>query len=80
MRGGQIVALLCSILLLLPGGCFLWVGIFGVWRDDPGPSLPLLSVAAVILALVGLLFWVAIRRQPPSDISGSPQTHENPKP
>jgi len=76
MSGGQIVALLFSILLLLPGGCFLWVGIFGVWRDDPGPSLPLLSVAAVILALVGLLFWVAIRRQPPS---GPPQAPENPE-
>ena len=59
MSGGQIVALLCSILLLLPGGCFLWVGIFGVWRDDPGPSLPLLSVASVTLVLVALLYMSA---------------------
>jgi membrane protein implicated in regulation of membrane protease activity len=69
MSGGQIVALLCAILLLLPGGCFLWVGIFEVWRSDPGPSLPLLTVAGVILALVGLLFWIAIRRRPADDVS-----------
>jgi membrane protein implicated in regulation of membrane protease activity len=64
VNGGQIAALIFAIILLLPGGCFLWVGIFGMWRNDPGPSLPLLTVAAVILALVGLLFWVAFRRRP----------------
>jgi membrane protein implicated in regulation of membrane protease activity len=64
VNGGQIAALICAIMLLLPGGCFLWVGIYGQFRDSPGASLPLLTVAAFILALVGLLFWLAFRRRP----------------
>lgn len=76
MRGGQIVALIFAILLLLPGACFLWVGIHGPFRGDTSPSPPLLTVAAILLVLVGLLFWVAFRRQPPGD---PPQTPEYPK-
>jgi membrane protein implicated in regulation of membrane protease activity len=78
MSGGQIAALISAISLLLPGGCFLWVGIFGVFRDNPSVSPPLLTVAAVILALAGLLFWVAFQRRAPSDTSGPPQAPENP--
>jgi membrane protein implicated in regulation of membrane protease activity len=63
MTGGQIAALIFAILLLLPGGCFLWVGIHGQFRGDDTPSLPLLNVAAVILALAVLLFWVAFSRR-----------------
>jgi membrane protein implicated in regulation of membrane protease activity len=67
VSGGQIAALIFAILLLLPGGCFLVVGI-GFATDsnrqfsDAAPLL--LGVAAVILALTGLLFWVAFRRRP----------------
>ena len=64
MSGGRIAALIFAILLLLPGACFLKVGIYGQFRDSPGASLPLLTIAAVILALAGLLFWLAFRRQP----------------
>jgi membrane protein implicated in regulation of membrane protease activity len=66
MTGGQIAALICAILLLLPGGCFLVFGI-GFATDenrqfsDAAPLL--LGVAAAILALAGLLFWLALRRR-----------------
>lgn len=57
MSGGQIAALIFAILLLLPGGCFLFFGI-GV----PG-GWPLALIAAVIFALAGLLFRLAFRRR-----------------
>jgi Ca2+/H+ antiporter len=66
MTGGQIAALIFAILLLLPGGCFLVAGIAfssGQYRDISAVYL-LLSIAAAILALAGLLFWVAFRRRP----------------
>jgi hypothetical protein len=50
-----------------------------VFRDNPSVSRPLLTVAAVILTLEGLLFRVAFRRRPPNDFSGPPQTPENPE-
>ena len=40
MSGGQIVALIFAILLLLPGACFLWVGVHGQFRGDTSPSAP----------------------------------------
>jgi len=66
MSGGQVAALLCAIVLLLPGGCFLVFGI-GFATDenrqfsDAAPLL--LGVASAILGLAGLLFWVALRRR-----------------
>jgi membrane protein implicated in regulation of membrane protease activity len=66
VSGGQIAALIFAILLLLPGGCFLFFGIIltpGTAVADP--RLLLLPVAAAILALAGLLFWVAFRRPRP---------------
>jgi len=65
VSGGQIAALIFAILLLLPGGCFLIFGI-GFATDNSGYSdvaLLLLPIAAAILALAGLLFWVAFRRR-----------------
>ncbi|MGC2412503.1 MAG: hypothetical protein WA459_07395 [Stellaceae bacterium] len=58
MSGGQIAALIFAILLLLPGGCFLFfgIGIPGGW--------PLALIAVAIFALAGFLFWVAFRRRP----------------
>ena len=57
MNGGQIAALVIAIFLLLPGGCFLFfgIGIPGAW--------PLLFIAGVILAVCGVLFWVAFSRK-----------------
>jgi membrane protein implicated in regulation of membrane protease activity len=72
MTGGQIVALIFAILLLLPGGCSLVFGISGARyghttgmtpAGDAGVTLIFLTIAAVTLSLAGLLFWVAFRRQ-----------------
>ena len=76
MSGGQIAALIFAILLLLPGGCFLLFGIGFATDSNPqfSDAAPLLlGVAAAILALTGLLFWLAFRRRAP------PQTPENPE-
>ena len=65
MKGGQIAALFFAILLLLPGGCFLvfGIGLSDQYADDREAAVKLLLVAAAILALAGLLFWVAFRRR-----------------
>ena len=63
MRGGQIAALIFAILLLLPGACFLWLGVHGQFRGDTSPSGPPLIFAFVILAPAALLFWIAFRRR-----------------
>jgi membrane protein implicated in regulation of membrane protease activity len=67
VTGGQIAALVFAILLLLPGGCFLFFGI-GLASDSSlgGLSAMMLLVAAAILGGAGLLFWVAFRRRPGS--------------
>ncbi len=67
MSGGQIAALIFALLLLLPGGCFLIAGIgFATDEDrmfsDAAPVM--LVVAAAILGVAGLLFWLAFRRRP----------------
>jgi hypothetical protein len=64
MTGGQIAALIFAILLLLPGGCFLLVGI-AVATDSQyyDAAFIALPIAAVILGLSGFLFYVAIRRR-----------------
>jgi hypothetical protein len=73
MTGGQIIALIFAILLLLPGGCFLLEG-----RSELDESrgstcvsgcgilpdyLVTLTIAVAILSVAGLLFWVAFRRR-----------------
>jgi hypothetical protein len=69
VTGGQTAALGCAIALLLPGGCFLFVGVAS--SDANG-----LSIAAVILFFAGLLFWAAFSRRPgsaaPPDASPPP--------
>jgi hypothetical protein len=63
MTGGQVAALGCAIALLLPGGCFLFVGI--AESDANG-----LVIAVAILLLAGLLFWAAFSARPgPPDAS-----------
>jgi membrane protein implicated in regulation of membrane protease activity len=64
VSGGQIAALIFAILLLLPGGCFLVVGIaFTTDSQLTDASLTMLPIAAAILAVAGFLFWVAFRRR-----------------
>jgi hypothetical protein len=63
MKGGQIVALIFAILLLLPGGCVLFL-----LADSPVPATRedyqvILPIVAAILSPAGLLFWVAFRRR-----------------
>ena len=66
MTGGQIAALVIAIILLLPGGCFLIMGLALVGEHDriARDIAPLaLIVAAILLTITGLLFWVAFRRR-----------------
>jgi O-antigen/teichoic acid export membrane protein len=65
MTGGQIAALIVAILLLLPGGCFVILG-FGMMSESADFGTMLLVVGIVILAVMGLFFWVAFRKRPPS--------------
>jgi len=65
MKAGQIVALIFAILLLLPGGCFLFFGIAlsDQYADDARAAVKLLLVAGAIFSLAGFLFWLAFRRR-----------------
>ena len=65
MTGGQIAALIFALLLLLPGGCFVILG-FGMMSESTDFGTMLLVVGIGILAVIGLLFWVAFRNRPPS--------------
>jgi hypothetical protein len=78
MSGGQIVALIFAILLLLPGGCFLFL-----LADPPVPATRedyqvMLPIVAAILSLAGLLFWLAFRRRSPAP-GEVPQTPSDPE-
>ena len=70
MTGGQIAALIFAILLLLPGGCFLILGI-GLLSENDTDGPMLLLVGILILSGMGLLFWVAFRKRPPPAGTGS---------
>jgi membrane protein implicated in regulation of membrane protease activity len=65
MTGGQIAALIVAILLLFPGGCFLFFG-FVTANDRVFHQVAylLLPIAFIILGGAGALFWVAFRRRP----------------
>ena len=65
MSGGQIAALIFAILLLLPGGCFVFLG-FAMMSESTDFAGLMLAIGIAILAVMGLLFWVAFRRRPPS--------------
>ena len=69
MTGGQIAALIFALLLLLPGGCFVVLG-FGMMSESTDVGTMLLVVGIAILGVMGLLFWVAFRRRPPSPPPG----------
>ena len=58
MTGSQIAALIFALLLLVPGGCFLF---FGMAMSNG----MLLFFGVAILGLMGFLFWVAFRKPPP---------------
>jgi membrane protein implicated in regulation of membrane protease activity len=84
MSGAQIAALICAIVLLLPGGCFLFFGVSMAATSDAiarGVAPLLLIVAAVILSVTALLFWVAFRRRRPAPAIGeAPQAPRDPEP
>jgi hypothetical protein len=56
MTGAQIAALGCAIALLLPGGCFLILGISMAAADG-------MTIGIVILIVSAVLFWVAFSRR-----------------
>jgi hypothetical protein len=64
MTGGQIAALIFALLLLFPGGCFLFFGIVLTPGTAVGAPFLLLLIGVAILVLAGLLFWLAFRRRP----------------
>jgi membrane protein implicated in regulation of membrane protease activity len=70
MTGGQVAALLFAILLLLPGGCFLVVGIGSLTEGRVSSAVEALQIAVPILAMAGALFWRARRRGPPPPSPG----------
>jgi hypothetical protein len=59
----QIAALICAIILLVPGGCFLIVGISLRGPYETEAASQSLVAAAAILAVAALLFWLAFRRR-----------------
>ena len=64
MSWGQIAALILAILLLFPGGCFLFFGVLVTEdRQYRDVALLLLPIGFVILGLAGVLFWLAFRRR-----------------
>lgn len=65
MNTVRIVALIFAVLLLLPGGCYLLIGItlFDQYADDMKAAIKLLMTAGAILSLAAVLFWVAFRRR-----------------
>jgi hypothetical protein len=70
MTGGQVAALIFALVLLLPGGCFFILGIGLLSENDTDGPMSLL-VGILILSVMGLLFWVAFRKRPPSASTGS---------
>ena len=71
MTGGQIAALIFALLLLLPGGCFLFFG-FGLMGESHMGDVAamMLLFGILILGLMVLLFWVAFRKRPPAAGTG----------
>ncbi len=72
MTGGQLAALIFALILLLPGGCFLFFGI-GLLNEPHMSDVGALALVAgiAILAVMGLLFWVAFRRRAPPPSPGA---------
>ena len=69
MTGGQVAALGCAIVLLLPGGCFLLVGISMEAADG-------MTIGAAILVVAALLFWVAFRGAGQRPLPGRPPSED----
>ena len=65
MTVGQVAALLVAIPLLVPGGCFLIAGIGSLAEGSFSVAVAALQIAVPILFVIGVLFWVALRRRPP---------------
>ena len=84
MSGGQISAFIVALVLLLPGGCFLFFGAAMLSENDSiarSVAPLLLAVAALILSVMALLFWVAFRRRRPAPVAAAaPQAHRDPEP
>jgi len=71
VTGSQIAALVFAILFLLPGGCFLIVGI-GLADEFAVIALIMVPIGLAILALAGYLFYLAFRRAAPQSPESPP--------
>ena len=60
MTGGQVAALGCGVLLLLPGGCFVLLG-----TADGHPDADAIGIGVFILLIAVALFFFAFSRQRP---------------
>lgn len=67
MKAGQVITLLCALVLLLPGTCFGVMGVIVIF-DPSGVGWGILSllVSAVFFSLVVWLVRVVIRWNRPS--------------
>jgi len=71
MTGGQIAALIFALLLLLPGGCFLFFGFGLMGESHMGDVAAMMTLIGLgILGLMAFLFWVAFRKRPPPADAG----------
>jgi len=67
MSGGQSAALISAILLLLPGGCFMYYGL-GLWSYVGGLAAFLIFIGLVLLSLAAAqLFRFAFPRPEPPE-------------
>ena len=69
MTIARIAALIFAILLFFPGGCFLAIGVISSFYGTVEDAVSALGLAALLLALVGFLGWIAFRK-PKSSADG----------
>ena len=70
MTGGQIAALIFAILLLLPGGCFVFLG-FTMMSESTDFGAMLVVIGLAFLGVMSLFFWLAFRKRPPPPGTGT---------
>ena len=63
----RVLAIVVGLLLLLPGGCFLFIG-FGSWGRGGSETIGFIMIGVVILvAAFGLIVAPSSRGKPPPD-------------
>jgi hypothetical protein len=70
MTVGQIAALILAIVLLLPGGCFVFLG-FTMMSESTDFGAMLVVIGLAFLGVMSLFFWLAFRKRPPPPGTGT---------